>query len=217
MNNQTTFSDHDNNEAPYKKNLHEDNSDLSFSSDSEKISPHWSQRLPSILRGIGAIAILCSLYSFLMRGWEGSDDLMRFLMLLGHTGILAIIGLSSGYFLKEGKGARLLFKLALVSVVVNFSILGAFIYAEVASVSTSSYPTYLAWSLHSVPAAIFSTLGTLLILVPVIILGFRILSRGMSKQMSVLYLLVFRCLQEAEPPLEHAALHSPERGQGRHQ
>ena len=73
-------------------------------------SPGWMARLPGLLRIFGAAAVLFSLYTytFFARGWQGSGDLMRYLMLLGHTGALAAIGLASGHFLREGKGARLL-------------------------------------------------------------------------------------------------------------
>ncbi len=162
--------------------------DMSFA-DSDHNENNWMKKLPAILRGIGAAAILCSLYSFLMRGWEGSDDLVRYFMLLGHTGLLAAIGLSSGHYLKEGKSARLLIMLSMISVVANFAILGAFIYSEYTGVSLAQYPQYVAWSVDSPISAAFTALATIMLLVPVIIIGFRVLSRGMSKKMSILYII----------------------------
>ena len=149
----------------------------------------WVKKLPAILRGFGAVAILCSLYSFLMRGWEGSDDLIRYFMLLGHTGLLAAIGLSSGHFLKEGKSARLLIMLSMISVVANFAILGAFIYSEYTGVSLAVYPQYVAWSVDGPITAAMTAVATVMLLVPVIMIGFRVLARGMSKKMSLLYII----------------------------
>ncbi len=151
-------------------------------------SPSWMKNLPALLRGFGAAAVLLSLYSFLMRGWEGSSDLVRYLMLLGHTGILATLGLASGHYLKEAKGARLLLILALVSVVANFAILGAFILSSTTPVDLFSYPQYVYWQLNGQTSAFLTTTGAMLILLPVIWLGFRVLARGISKQMSYLYL-----------------------------
>ena len=90
------------------------------------------------------MAVLFSLYTFLMRGWEGSSVLIRYLMLLGHTGALATIGLASGHFLKEAKGARLLLVLALISVPANFAILGAFIFSASTTLNLGIYPQYVA-------------------------------------------------------------------------
>ncbi len=151
-------------------------------------SGQWMQRMPAILRAIGAAAVLFSLYNFLMRGWEGSGDLLRYLMLLGHTGALAAIGLASGHYLKEGKGARLLLTLALVSVATNFAILGGFIYSATSSGAGVIYPEYVAWSVGSMSSALVLTAGALLVLLPVIRIGFLTLARGISGRMSLLFI-----------------------------
>ena len=43
----------------------------------------WVKKLPMLLRTIGTVAVILSMYSFLVRGWEGSSDLVRYFMLLG--------------------------------------------------------------------------------------------------------------------------------------
>jgi hypothetical protein len=147
----------------------------------------WSKKLPGLLRSVGAIAILLSLYSFMMRGWDGGSDLIRYCMLLGHTCLLAVIALASGHFLKEGKGPRLLLMLAQVSVVVNFAILGAFIYFATTDIMAATYPHFVTWSLKSPGVTLLTTTGALLVLLPVIGIGFRTLARGMSRQMATLF------------------------------
>ena len=149
----------------------------------------WVKKLPNILRGFGAAAILFSLYSFMVRGWDGSSDLIRYAMLLGHTGLLALVALASGHFFKEGKGPRLLLMLALVSVPVNFSIIGAFILSTTQAINIGEYPTYVAWQVDSFATAMKTLVGALFILLPVVLLSFRTLARGMSAQMSGLYLM----------------------------
>jgi hypothetical protein len=149
----------------------------------------WIKQLPNLLRSFGTIVILFSLYNFLMRGWDGGSDLTRYLMLLGHTGLLAVIGLSSGHFLKEGKGARLLLILALISVTVNFAILGAFLYSTTMTVDVAAYPGPVAWTVDSFFIASSTAIGALFILLPIVLIGFRTLARGMSGRISFLFIL----------------------------
>lgn len=146
-------------------------------------------KLPAFLRAFGACAVIFSLYSFLFRGWEGSDDLIRYGMLLGHTVLLVVIALLSGNYFREGKSPRLLMMLALVSVPVNFSILGAFIFAGVNAVAATDYPTYVAWSVGSLATALTLTLLACAALLPVVVIAFRTLARGMSQSMTWLFAL----------------------------
>lgn len=147
------------------------------------------KRLPALLRIVGAGALVVAMYSFLVRGWQSGNDVSRYLMMLGHTGLLAAIGLASGHWLKEGKGARLLLTLALVSVPANLAILGAFIFSQTTAIDIAGYPHYVAWTVNSLPTALATTAGALLVLVPVTLLGFTVLARSMSRQLSVLFLV----------------------------
>ncbi|WP_156100022.1 hypothetical protein [Nitrosococcus oceani] len=56
-----------------------------------------------------------------------------------------------GHWLRENKGARLLLLLALVSVPVNFAILGAFIYSA-SHVSEVTYPVFATWQAEGLMA-----------------------------------------------------------------
>jgi hypothetical protein len=150
-------------------------------------SHDWMARLPGLLRTFGAGAILFSLYTFFARGWDGSSELIRYLMLLGHTGALAAIGLASGHFLREGKGARLLVILSMVSVVTNFAILGAFI-VSVLEPGQWQGPQYLTWAVDTPMTAMWTTLGSLFVLIPVARIGFLTLARGISNPMTLMFL-----------------------------
>ncbi|GAB1262116.1 hypothetical protein [Aurantivibrio plasticivorans] len=152
-------------------------------------SRRWSEKLPSILRGFGAAAVIFSLYSFLFKGWEGSGDLARYLILLGHTGLLAVLALFAGHFLKEGKSPRVLLMLSLASVPVNFAVLGASVYAANALTISSGYPSYFAWSVGDWSTVIPLVSSALLVLMAVIFIGFQTLVRGMSKPMMGLFAL----------------------------
>ena len=147
------------------------------------------KNLPAILRILGAGAVLVAMYSFLVRGWDSGNDVFRYFMMLGHTGALAAIGLASGHWLKESKGARLLLTLSLVSIPANFAILGAFIFSQTTGIDVSTYPQYVAWSVGSLNSALVTSGVALLVLIPVTLLGFTVLARSMSRKLSILYLL----------------------------
>jgi len=157
--------------------------------DSQKPNFDVMKKLPAILRILGAGAVLIAMYSFLIRGWDNGDDMFRYFIMLGHTGVLAAIGLASGYWLKESKGARLLLTLSLISVPVNFAILGAFIFSQTTGVDINAYPHYLAWSVDSLKAALLSNGVALFVLIPVTFIGFTVLVRSMSVKLSILFLL----------------------------
>lgn len=151
---------------------------------------NWLSYLPTILRGIGALAIIVSLYTFLARGWDASSDLFRYLIFLGHTGALAGIGLVSAKIIKEAKGARLLLILALLSIPINFAILGAFIYSSSANAIAIQYPHYMTWSMESFRSSINLTVIATIIMVPISLLGFKVLVRNMHKQSSIFFLSI---------------------------
>ncbi len=154
-----------------------------------KDDARMTNQLPILLRLLGAAALLIAMYSFLVKGWQSGNDVFRYLLMLGHTGALAAIGLASGHWLKESKGARLLLTLALVSVPVNFAILGAFIYSQTPAIDVSHYPHYIAWTAGSLQNALLTSAGAMVVLVPITVLGFTVLARSLSKKLSWLFLL----------------------------
>ena len=147
------------------------------------------QKLPGLLRVLGTGVLLIAMYSFLVKGWQSGNDVLRYFMMLGHTGVLAAIGLASGHWLKDGKGARLLLILALVSVPANFAILGAFIFSQLAGVDISHYPNFVAWTAGSTSTVLLTSAGAMLVLIPVTFLGFTVLARSISKKVSLLFLV----------------------------
>jgi hypothetical protein len=134
--------------------------------------------LPRMLRSIGAISLLAAISIFLLQGWESGNDVNRYLLLLGHTVGLAIIGFASGHWLGESKGARLLLIIALASVPANFAILGAFMYEQASLDAVNAvYPSVAHWKVNALSTAVMANVGGVLILAPVVWLGFMVLSR----------------------------------------
>lgn len=149
----------------------------------------WLKYLPVIFRSLGALAVLISLYTFLARGWDSGSDLTRYLIFIGHTVALAIVGLINGKFIREAKGARLLIILALVSIPINFSILGSFIFAGSHASNLIDYPFYMIWSVGSLKTALLIAGAALVVMIPICSLGFKVLSRNISTKASLLFLL----------------------------
>ncbi len=147
-----------------------------------------TEKLASLLRLLGGGAVLVSLYFFFVKGWQGGDDLMRYGMFLGHTLALVTLALISAHWLKETKGARLLLILSLVSVIGNFSILGSFLFAEFGPPLGSDFLSALRWNLGSAGWAVTLAVLVPLLLIPVIALGFRVLARGASPSMTLLFI-----------------------------
>lgn len=146
-------------------------------------------KIPHLLRSLGATAILFSLYSFVMKGWQDGDDLLRYALLYGHTLLLGIIGIMNGYYLKEGKGARLLLMLALISSIAIFSILGSFIFASINPHAPITIIHSLYWHLATTQQTIIVSVISLILLLPLIIISFRVLARAISHRMVILFLL----------------------------
>ncbi|WP_455203103.1 hypothetical protein [Kaarinaea lacus] len=146
--------------------------------------------LPRLLRSIGAMSLLAAISIFLLQGWEAGNDIYRYLLLLGHTVGLAVIGFASGHWLRESKGARLLLIIALASVPANFAILGAFLYSQVSMDAVSMiYPSMAHWQVDSINTAIMASIGAAVILAPVIWLGFMVLSRKSARRLTLLFLI----------------------------
>ena len=146
--------------------------------------------LPRMLRSIGAISLLAAISIFLLQGWESGNDVNRYLLLLGHTVGLAIIGFASGHWLGESKGARLLLIIALASVPANFAILGAFMYEQASLDAVNAvYPSVAHWKVNALSTAVMANVGGVLILAPVVWLGFMVLSRRSALRLTALFML----------------------------
>jgi hypothetical protein len=146
--------------------------------------------LPRMLRSIGAVSLLAAISIFLLQGWENGNDVYRYLLLLGHTVGLAIIGFASGHWLGESKGARLLLIIALASVPANFAILGAFMYAQASLDAVNVvYPSMAHWKVDTLSTAVMANVGGVLILAPVVWLGFMVLCRKSALHLTAIFML----------------------------
>lgn len=144
--------------------------------------------LPRILRALGGTTLIASISIFLLQGWENGNDVFRYLLLLGHSVVLTAIGFASGHYLKESKGARLLVTLALGSVPANFAILGAFVYS-LASAGGVDLPQFVVWQVDNWTTLSMTLAGAVVLMAPMVVLGFMVLARSSALRLSGVFLL----------------------------
>ena len=146
------------------------------------------------LRILGAAVLLASMSIFLLQGWNEGNDIHRYLLLLSQTGLLAASGFALSHGLKETKGARLFFGLALVSIPANFTILSALIYSVFQwDGGLITYPGYATWSIGDVAGIGITLGGAMLVLIPVTMFCFAIMARRSAITLS-LHFLAINCL-----------------------
>jgi len=146
--------------------------------------------IASLIRLSGAGLIILSLSLFLMQGMQATSDLHRYLLLLGETVLLTGAGFAVGYVLKEPKGARIFFSLALVSIPANFAVLGAMIYSIAPFDSViADYPSYATWKSAHINELLVAGIAGFVVLIPMSVFCFAVLARHSKWWLSGAYLL----------------------------
>lgn len=150
--------------------------------------------LSALLRGAGALVIVAAFVLYLFEGWREGDDLTRYLILLGHTGVLTLAGFALGHWLREPRGARLLVALGLAAVPVNFAFLGGMTYDRLtwdgAGGGASGAWDWL-WSVGGgfAPGAVLPlTLGALVVLTLAVRLAYQVMARRSAAGLAGAYL-----------------------------
>ena len=135
--------------------------------------------LAEAMRIVGAGIMLSAISIMLLKGWHDGNDIHRYLKLLSMTGLMTLGGLVLSFFLKEQKGARMFFGLAHISVPANFGILGGLILSQFPEFGlNTNYPQFAKWAIMDSTNIIVIACGALAVLLPVSLLGFRILDRS---------------------------------------
>ena len=145
--------------------------------------------IAEVMRIVGAIIMMASMTTLLFKGWHDGDDMHRYLKLLSFTGLLSIFGLALSYIVKEQKGARVFFWLGHLSVPINFGILGALLYSVMPeSGVAANYPGFAKWIIADFSSIVIMMLGGLVILIPVSLLGFKILNRSEARLFTLTFI-----------------------------
>ncbi|MDH3642482.1 MAG: hypothetical protein OES38_10330 [Gammaproteobacteria bacterium] len=144
-----------------------------------------------MLRFLGAGVLVASMSVFLMQGWNEGNDISRYLLLLSQTALLAVAGFALAYGLKETKGARVFFGLALVSVPANFTILSALLYSVLQwDGALGTYPEYATWQITDIANIGLTFGGALIVLIPVTMFCFAIMARRSATWLTAHFLLL---------------------------
>ena len=142
-----------------------------------------------ILRLFGACAVIASMSLFLLNGWAEGNDIQRYLKLLAQTGLLTLAGFAMSYALKENKGARLFFALALISVVANFTILGALTYSMFQlDGNLIDYPSMVTWTVVSASSFWPVFIGAVIALMVLARFSFSVFARKIATPLSITFL-----------------------------
>ena len=156
----------------------------------------WHQRVvkylefSTVLRVFGAGVTVAAIGVFLFQHWEAGNDLSRYAMLLGQTVLLCLMGFGTSRILREPKSARVFLALGLVSTAASASVLGALLYSTVQWDAVSvSYPGFAYWQVASTGEALSWMAGSLVLLVPISVLGFMVLARPAALRLSTLFLV----------------------------
>ena len=162
-----------------------------FSVDSVMQSVRNFATLSEALRILGAGVILASMSVFLLQGWNDGNDISRYLLLLMQTGLLGVAGFAMSHIVRETKGARLFFGLALVSIPANFTILAALLYSVFQwDGGLTTYPGYADWRIEDVTSIGITMGAALLVLVPVTLFCFAIMARRSAKPLALHFLVL---------------------------
>ena len=144
-----------------------------------------------ILRLFGACAVIASMSLFLLNGWAEGNDIQRYLKLLAQTGLLTLAGFSMSYALKENKGARLFFALALVSVVANFTILGSLTYSMFQlDGGLIDYPSMVTWTVVNAASFWPVFIGAVIALMVLARFSFSIFARKIATPLTASFLVM---------------------------
>ena len=147
--------------------------------------------LSEALRVLGATVLLVSMSVFLLQGWNDGNDIRRYLLLLTQTGLLAAAGFAMSHGLKEAKGARIFFGLALVSIPANFTILGALLYSVFQwDGGLTTYPGYATWQIENIASTGATLGGAMFVLLPVTMICFAIMARHSAKALTLHFLIL---------------------------
>jgi len=163
----------------------------SFSVDGIAQSIRNFATLSEALRMLGAAVLVASMSVFLLKGWDSGNDVRQYLLLLSQTGLLAAAGFAMSHGLRETRGARVFFGLALISICANFVILGAMVFSVLHwDIGLTEYPSYALWQIDSLAGTSVTFAGALVVLLPVTLFCFAIFARQSSKMLSLHFLIL---------------------------
>ncbi|MDC0948777.1 hypothetical protein OAS86_05485 [Gammaproteobacteria bacterium] len=180
--------------TPQIKDIDADNLSDTQRSDYDPFEDRGSEYgLSSCLRLTGAVTIVAAVSHFLMAGWNADNDTERLVMLLAQLVLIAASGLGLSRVLNDQAGARVFVGLSTVLSTAIFAALGAMVYSAIpldGQLATSRIGDYqfAQWQVSGIAVLAASTIGSFIIIAPLALFAYSVLSRPNARWMSALFL-----------------------------
>lgn len=142
------------------------------------------QQLFHLLRLCGAAMIVAAGGTFLVQSWDQTGDVLRYLALLGMTGLLPAVAYLCGVRFREGRSARVLVATFLAMVPIHAGVLGGFVLSQFGS-ETLALGSVAQWVAPSKIGALALVAGAAAVLVPLTWAAFRVLARPHARLLTV--------------------------------
>lgn len=147
------------------------------------------QHLAQLLRFVGAMILVAAASVFLVQNWGRGNDISRYTMLLGYTGLMTVSAFLCGLKIRESKGARTLLGLVSLIMPVHFAVLGGLLYSRFPLDRTFiTYEPLTRWVAPSSSAAVLTVLCAVPVLAGLIFISLSALTRANARMLTVLYL-----------------------------
>jgi hypothetical protein len=145
-------------------------------------------RIGMALRYVGIAVLLAATGSFMFQRWGDMTHLTRYLSFLIFTVGVCGAGLLCGLKIGENKGARTLLGVVVTLLPVHAAQLGAIIFSQVGSATTTSgsYPSALYWSVSSLSDVLIAVGVGVATLVPMAFMAYSVLARSHALQLLTL-------------------------------
>ena len=141
-----------------------------------------------VLRWAGGGALVLSAIHFMMSGRYDMNSLSAHYLFLGLNAFLCVLGVASSSYFKEVKTARTFITLSLAMVPSQMAQLGAFIHSRMSQVR-GNIPEMMELSLPDGVNLLLLAGISLVILLPIIYLGFSILFRSQKRVLSLNFMV----------------------------
>ncbi len=156
----------------------------------QNVEPQTSTgRLSKSLRWLGAASLVMSAVVFMLQGINALSSFERFLSFGVVSAGLGILGLFAGTKVKETKSARTFLGLAAAATPVLFSQVGAMIHSLLNPGTASSIPSAFLVTAPSAGAAAISTALALIIMTPILYIGFSVFFRDRAQDLVLLMII----------------------------
>lgn len=147
-------------------------------------------QLATFLRRFGALLLVAAASTFMLQRWDSGNDVLRYYLLLGLSGLLTASAFVCGLRVGESRGARTFLALLLSTVPVHFAVLGGLVYSQFhVRGLPPELPSYASWVAPTPLAALTTMSVGIALLIPMVLLAMLALVRPVFKRYTLVFLL----------------------------